>query len=81
MWLSLLIMRPAGSWLNSEAIEFAALEAVDGFNNRHLPESIGNIRLAKAVARYDAMLDEQKWQRDSNETASGKLEAVRCDVF
>ena len=43
-----------------EAVEFATLEWVDGFNNRRLLEPIGNIPPAEAEERYYAMLDEQR---------------------
>ena len=37
-----------------EAVEFATLEWVDGFNNRRLLEPIGNIPPAEAEARFYA---------------------------
>ena len=52
----------------------ATLEWVDWFNYRRLLEPIGNI--LPAEERYSAMRMNQPWQRDSNETASGKLGAV-----
>jgi hypothetical protein len=48
---------------------------VDWFNNRRLLQPIGNIPPAEAEERYYATLEEP-WQRDSNETASGKPGAV-----
>lgn len=41
-----------------EAVEFATLTWVDWFNNRQLPEPIGNIPPAEGEARYYAMLNE-----------------------
>lgn len=46
-----------GPWRNFEAVKFATLEWVDWFNNRRLPEPIGNIPPAKAEERYYAMLN------------------------
>ena len=37
-----------------EAVEFAALEGVDWFNNRRLLEPIGSVPPAEAEARYHA---------------------------
>ena len=45
------------------------------FNNRRLLKPIGNIPPAEAEARYYAMLEQPApWQRDSNQTVSGKSE-------
>lgn len=41
------------------AVEFAALEWVDWFNNRRLLEPIGHIPPAEAEARYYAQADER----------------------
>ena len=40
-----------------QAVEFAALEWVDWFNNRRLLEPIGNVPPAEAEERYYAMLE------------------------
>ena len=41
-------------WRSLEAVEFATLERVDGFNHRRLLEPIGNIPPAEAEARHYA---------------------------
>ena len=70
-----------GPWRSFEAVEFATLDWVDWFNNRRLLEPIGNIPPAEAEERYYAMLDEQGWPRDSNQTASDKPGAVHSPLF
>ena len=45
-----------GPWRSFEAVELAALEWVDWFNNRRLLEPIGNIPPAEAEERHYAML-------------------------
>ncbi len=45
-------------WRNFEAVEFATLEWVDGFNNRRLLEPIGFIPPAEAEERHFAMLND-----------------------
>ncbi len=47
-----------GPWRSFEAVEFATLEWVDWFNNRRLPEPIGNIPSGEAEERYYDMLEE-----------------------
>ena len=47
-----------GPWRGFEAVEFATLEWVDGFNNRRLLEPIGNIPPAEAEARYYAQSED-----------------------
>ena len=46
-----------GPWRNFEAVEFATLEWVDGFNHRRLLEPIGNIPPAEAEVQYYAKPD------------------------
>ena len=46
-------------WQSFEAVEFATLEWVHWFNNRRLPEPIGNLPPAKAEARYYALAGTQ----------------------
>jgi putative transposase len=70
------VIHRRGPWRSFEAVEFATLEWVNWFNNRRLLEPIGNIPPAEAEEHYYATLDQQPWQRDSNETASGKPGAV-----
>ena len=43
-----------GPWRSLEAVEYAALEWVDWYNNRRLLEPIGNIPPAEAEAAYYA---------------------------
>ena len=73
------VIHRRGPWRSFEAVEFATLEWVDWFNNRRLMEPIGYIPPAEAEQRYYAMLDERNWQRNSNQTASGKPGAVQGD--
>ena len=46
------VIRPRGSWRGLEAMEFAALEWVDWFNNRRLLRSIADQPPAGAEAAY-----------------------------
>jgi len=46
-----------GPWRSFEAVEYAALEWVDWFNNRRLLEPIGNIPPTEAEANYYAALE------------------------
>ena len=50
------VIRRRGPWRHAEAVEFATLEWVDGFNHRRLFETIGNIPPAEAEARYYAQI-------------------------
>ncbi len=52
------VIHRRGPWRSLEAVEFATLEWVDWFNNRHLLEPIGNIPPAEAEAHYYAQIDE-----------------------
>ena len=52
------VVRRRGPWRGLEAVEFATLERVDGFNNRCRLEPIGNIPPAEAEARYYAQSSE-----------------------
>jgi putative transposase len=54
------VIHRRGPWRSFEAVGFATPTLVDGFNNRRLPEPIGNIALGEAAGRYYTMLDEQK---------------------
>jgi transposase InsO family protein len=45
------VIRRRGPWRSLEAVEFATLDWVDGYNNRRLLEPIGNIPPAEAEAR------------------------------
>ena len=60
-----------------KAVEFATLEWVDWFNNRRLLEPIGNVPPAEAEVRTMPKPTSTSWQRDSNQTASGKPGAVQ----
>jgi len=53
------VIHRRGPWRSFEAVEFATLEWVDWFNNRRLPEPIGNIPPVEAEKHYYTMLDEQ----------------------
>src|SRR5215217_3027605 len=48
------VIHRRGPWRSFEAVKFATLEWVDGFNHRRLLEPIGNVPPAEAEARYDA---------------------------
>lgn len=50
-------IRRGGRRRNFEAVEFATLESVDGFNHRRLLEPISNIPPAEAETNYYAMLE------------------------
>lgn len=52
------VIRRRGPWRPLEAVEFATLEWVDGFNHRRLLEPIGNIPPAEAEARYYAQTED-----------------------
>lgn len=51
------VIHRRGPWRSLDAVEFAALEWVDWFNNRRLLEPIGNIPPAEAEARFYADLE------------------------
>jgi putative transposase len=51
------VIHRRGPWRSIESVEYATLEWVDWFNNRRLPERIGNIPPAEAEDRYYATLD------------------------
>ena len=51
-------IRRRGPRRSLEAVEFAALERVDGFDNHRLPDPIGNVPPAEAEARLCARSDE-----------------------
>ena len=52
------VIRRRGPWRTLEAVEFATLEWVDGFNHRRLLEPIGNIPPAEAEARDYAQAED-----------------------
>ena len=52
------VIHRLGPWRNIEAVEFATLEWVDGFNHRRLLEPIGNIPPAEAEATFYAALEQ-----------------------
>ena len=51
------VIHRRGPWRSFEAVEYAALEWVDWFNNRRLLEPIGTIPPAKAEAIFYAALE------------------------
>lgn len=51
------VIHRRGPWGSFEAVEYATLEWVDWFNNRRLPESIGNIAPTEVEANYHAALE------------------------
>ncbi len=52
------VIRRRAPWRTLEAIEFATLEWVDGFNHRRRLEPIGNIPPAEAEARHYAQAED-----------------------
>jgi transposase InsO family protein len=50
------VIHRLGPWRSRETVEFATLEWVDCFNNRHLLEPIGHVLAAEAEDRYYAEL-------------------------
>ena len=52
------VIHRRGPWRSFEAVEFATLEWVDWFNNRRLPEPIGNVPPAEAEDAYYAALED-----------------------
>jgi transposase InsO family protein len=53
------VIHRRGPWRSFEAVEFATLEWVDGFNHRRLLEPIGNGPPAEAEARSYAQTEAQ----------------------
>lgn len=51
------VIRRRGPWRSLEAVEYAALEWVDWYNNRRLLGSVGDMPPAEAEARYYAQLE------------------------
>jgi hypothetical protein len=51
-------------WRNFETVEHAALEWVDWFNNRRLPEPIGNIPPAEAEQNSTPLWKLNPWTRN-----------------
>ena len=58
-------------------MEYATLEWVDGFNNRRLPEPIGNIPPMEAEANFRAALESSDMAAQLNKSAAGKPDAVQ----
>ena len=54
------VIHRQGPWKSLDAVEYATLEWVDGFNDRRLLEPIGNIPPAEAEANYYAALEQTK---------------------
>jgi putative transposase len=71
------VIHRRGPWRAFEAVAFATLTGVNWFNHRRLPEPIGNIPPAEAEERYYPCSTSRNWQRNSNQTASSKPEAVQ----
>ncbi len=51
------VIHRRGPWRRFEAVEYATLEWVDWFNNRCLPEPIGNTPPAETEANLYAALE------------------------
>ena len=65
------IIHRRGPWTSFEAVEYAILERVDRFNDRRLPEAIGNVPPAEAEERYFTCWTLDRWRRNSNQTPAG----------
>ncbi len=75
-----------GPWRSFEAVEFAALERADRFNNRRLPEPIGHMPPAEAEARFHAALetrDVAAWPTNISlrQTRCGSVRCLRTPGF
>jgi hypothetical protein len=46
------VIHRRGPWRSVDAVEHATLERIDGFNNRRLLESTGNVRLAELEMQH-----------------------------
>ena len=53
------VIWPRGPWKNLDAVEYATLEWVDWFNNRRIPEPIGDIPPAELEQVYYEQLESQ----------------------
>ena len=51
------VIHPNGPWRNVDEVEFATLEWIDWFNQRRLPEPIGDIPPAELEAAYYERLE------------------------
>ncbi len=51
------VIHRRGPWRSFEAVEYDTLEWVDWFNNRRLPEPLGNIPPAEAEANFYAAME------------------------
>ena len=51
------VSHPRGPWRNFEAVGYATLDWIERFDNRRLPEPIGNIPPAEAEAKISAALE------------------------
>lgn len=71
------VIHQRGRWRSFDAVEFATLTWVDGFNDRRLLEPIGNMPPAEAEERCYAMLEEPAMLHDPSDTAYGKPGAVQ----
>lgn len=58
------VIHRRGPWRNFEAVECATLEWVGWFNNRRLPEPIGNIPPAEAEVNFTQLWKDQTWLRN-----------------
>lgn len=78
------IIHNRGAWRGLEAVEYAALEWVDLFNDGHLHEPIRTFPPAEAEASFSATLETEAMVPNQRKSASGKPGMVhqghRCIV-
>lgn len=58
------VIHRRGPWRSFEAVEYAALEWMDWFNNRRPLEPIRNIPPAEAEANFHAAPETEPWPRN-----------------
>lgn len=70
------VIRKYAPWKNLDEVEDASLEWVDWFNNRRLPEPIGNISPDEYELMYYQQLRSHPRPHDSHKNASGITGAI-----
>ena len=65
------LCRRHGPWCNVDAVEYAALKWVDGFNNRRLPEPSGFIPPVGLAWHITVTTPVQTWRPDFTTQVSG----------
>jgi hypothetical protein len=70
------VIHPRGPWRHLDAVEYATLKWVDGFNHRRRLEPIGPIPPAELEAAYDRNSASGPSWPDSTKPVSGKAGAI-----